>query len=84
MLKTIQNIKFIMGFHGPITWGYGLSPLRVVPAVRKTVELFDQIYQLQDSLLQMNGAPKNPKIATMAWLKHVLKACNSKKFCLLN
>lgn len=27
---------------------YGLSPLRVIPAVRETVALFDQIYALQD------------------------------------
>lgn len=28
--------------------GYGLSPLRIIPAVRETVKKFDRIYELQE------------------------------------
>ena len=39
----------MVGTVKPAVSGYGLSPLRVIPAVRETVGLFDQIYALQDT-----------------------------------
>ncbi|CAE7224657.1 FLCY [Symbiodinium pilosum] len=45
-IKVDSDSKLDLG--AKLLWRYGLSPLHVIPAVRKAVDSFDRIYSLQD------------------------------------